>query len=106
MRRRTGKGSTSDWQYRKNRATILADSDLCWLCGHPGAHTADHVVPYKLWPRDAYGELLPGFNDVANLRPAHGTMGSRLINPCPICGKLCNQVRKTRKVISPHSRAW
>lgn len=52
---------------------MLAASDVCHLCGKPGADSADHVIPY------AEG----GGDDVANLRPAH---------------KACNSKRGTRSV--------
>jgi 5-methylcytosine-specific restriction endonuclease McrA len=49
--------------WKKTRAAILASGGVCWLCGHPGADTVDHVVPLSQG-----GALL----DPANLRPAHG----------------------------------
>jgi hypothetical protein len=67
--------------YRRNRAIVLAASDLCIICGHPGARTAEHVVPHSLG----------GTDDVDNLAPSHGTMGPHPANPCPTCGRLCNQ---------------
>jgi 5-methylcytosine-specific restriction endonuclease McrA len=100
--------------YRRNRAAVLAESDLCALCHHPGAETADHIVPDRLWPRDEHGRRLPGFNDVDNLQPAHGTMGNvGPHNPCPTCRRLCNQVKGdgTRTgppptTAQPRSRSW
>lgn len=71
-----------DHQYQTNRATLLAISDLCWLCGHHGADQADHVIPI------ADG----GTSDITNLRPSHGT------RPCPTCGIRCNQHRGTTPV--------
>jgi hypothetical protein len=35
---------------------------VCWLCGHPGADTVDHILP------TAHG----GTDELSNLRPAHG----------------------------------
>jgi 5-methylcytosine-specific restriction endonuclease McrA len=73
-------------RYRVARAAVLAASDTCWWCGHPGADQADHVVPRSVDPTQ----------DVANpagLAPIHGTAG------CPYCplvhGKRrrCNQER-------------
>ena len=90
--------------YRKTVATMLANSDLCWLCGHPGARTADHVISVKAW--FALHGSYAGVNHPANLRPAHGTKG-RFNNPCPVCGVLCNQVRGAGQAqAEPHSRVW
>ncbi len=87
---------TATWprEYARNRARVLAVSNVCVLCGHGGAKTADHIVSWKHWPKDSDGRLLPGFNSMGNLQPAHGTMGSgpdREHNRCPVCSKLCNQ---------------
>ena len=103
---RSGRPGTGDYHYRKSRALVLAASDRCWLCHHPGAKTADHVTTEKKWPRDRFGRKLPGFDDPANLRPAHGTMGNKAINPCPAGCGLCNQRRGTKPVQSPRSRNW
>lgn len=53
--------SQRDW--KQLRAAILATSDVCWLCGQPGADTVDHVVA-----RVDGGAVM----DPTNLRPAHG----------------------------------
>lgn len=45
------------------RATLATYGDRCWLCGLPGATTADHVIPI------ASGGAV---YDLANLGPAHG----------------------------------
>ena len=58
---------TSDNTYRANRAAILEGSPLCWLCGRPGADTADHVVPY----------FMGGDDGIDNLRPAHAKCNSK-----------------------------
>ena len=50
-----------DRDYRKKRARILRQSDVCWICGQPGADSVDHVIPI------AKG----GTNDPGNLKPAH-----------------------------------
>lgn len=103
----SGRSGTSNKEYRRNRAILLANNDICWLCGHGGAMTADHVITHKRWPRDGYGNLLPGFNGLNNLRPAHGTMGGTgALNRCPICKKLCNQNRKDRVIETRRSRTW
>jgi hypothetical protein len=92
----SGRSGTGAWRYRHNRAAMLAASDVCWLCGHGGARTADHIITAKDWPPG-----VPGFDDVTNLAPAHGTSGSgrdRIHNRCPEpnCQKLCNQSRGAR----------
>lgn len=105
----SGRSGTGARPYRRNCARVLADSDLCHLCGHSGARTCDHIVTAKQWPRDpATGKHLPGLDDVANLAPAHGTMGSTgATNPCPQGCGLCNQRRGTRPLTpSPRSEDW
>jgi 5-methylcytosine-specific restriction endonuclease McrA len=65
----TGAGDprkTSRWQ--RLRRQILSENDICWLCGHPGADTVDHVTAIRKG-----GEAF----DLANLRPAHLTCNSR-----------------------------
>lgn len=54
--------------WRRVRAQVLAVSDVCHLCGKPGADTVDHVIPLSLG-----GPPL----DPANLRPAHSRCNSR-----------------------------
>lgn len=87
--------------YRAARAQRLAmpDGDICALCLHHGAQTADHIVADRDWPRDTLtGRRVPGFDAVDNLQPAHGTMGGHQPdNHCPVCGKLCNQVKGNRR---------
>jgi hypothetical protein len=34
-------------RYRRLRALILAASDICHLCGHPGADSIDHLYPVR-----------------------------------------------------------
>lgn len=109
----SGRSGTGAYTYRKNRAILLAQNDVCWLCGHPGAQTADHVVVDRDWPRhEVTGKRLPGFDALDNLRPAHGTMGNAAPpNRCLTCGRLCNQSRGDRApgyvtVLRPQSREW
>lgn len=52
--------SSRAWQ--RTRAMVLAQSDVCWLCGHPGANSVDHVVPVAVGGAPF---------DLGNLRPAH-----------------------------------
>ncbi|NUV63246.1 HNH endonuclease [Streptomyces sp. CAI-85] len=63
------------YAYRRARAQLLAHSDVCALCGHAGATTADHDIPVSRG----------GTHGLDNLVPAHGTEG------CPVCGRCCNQ---------------
>lgn len=70
--------------YRKARAAVLELSDVCHLCGHPGARQVDHLIPLSLG-----GDM----SDPHNLAPAHGGGRPDVDNPCPICGKRCNQKR-------------
>jgi hypothetical protein len=104
----SGRSGTGAYTYRRNRGILLAGSDLCALCGHYGARTADHKITAKDWPKNPLtGRPLPGFDDLTNLQPAHGTMGGRQPdNPCPVCGLLCNQRRGARSGARPATRDW
>lgn len=55
------------WQ--RLRAEVLAQSNVCWLCGLPGADTVDHILPLVDHPELAH--------DRANLAPAHRSCNSR-----------------------------
>ncbi len=108
----SGRSGTGNAVYRRNRALLLSQNDVCGICGHAGSRTADHVVPARLWPRDADGKLLPGLDDLGNLQPAHGTMGAGravIHNRCATCGQLCNQSRGDggrRGSRRPRTRKW
>ena len=91
----------NDPTYQRNRASILAGSPDCSICGKAKATTADHVIPM-----DAGGD-----HSLENLRPACGPCNYRLgaiyknrkaalriqnrnnamnkvdIRPCESCGK-------------------
>ncbi|HEY9391265.1 MAG TPA: HNH endonuclease signature motif containing protein [Mycobacteriales bacterium] len=54
--------------WRRVRAEVLAQSDVCALCGLPGADTVDHKIPLILG-----GDPL----DRDNLQPAHHSCNSR-----------------------------
>jgi hypothetical protein len=104
---RSGRSGTGNYTYRRNREIVLAQSDVCIICGHHGARTADHRIPAKLWPKGADGKPLPGLDSIDNLGPAHGTMGGRQPdNPCGVCGELCNQKRGARIKHRPQTRNW
>lgn len=90
--------------YRTAAAHLLAHDDLCHLCGHHGARTADHLITVKDWYQQ-HGSY-DGVHHPTNLAPAHGTHG-RDLNPCPTCGQLCNQARGARTLQpEPRSRDW
>ena len=71
-------GST---RQRINR-TILAASDVCHICGHPGSDAVDHVIPL------ARG----GTEDRSNKRPAHHDV------ECATCGHRCNREKGVRLI--------
>ncbi len=66
--------------WRRARAEVLARSTVCWICGHDGSDSVDHVTPLAIG-----GDPL----DPDNLAPAHH-------RPCPVCGKRCNTARGAR----------
>jgi len=79
--------------WRRLRAQILAESDVCHWCGHPGANAVDHLVPISRGG-DPQGR--------GNLAPIHGR------ERCPTCGRACNSVKGNRVAPRhlPVSRAW
>lgn len=50
-------------RWRKLRASVLRESDVCWICGERGSTSVDHIVPVSLDPTRAL--------DPTNVRPAH-----------------------------------
>lgn len=102
----SGRRGTGNFVYRRNREILLAQNSRCGLCGHDGSQTADHIVSAKFWPRDVFGKKLPGFDDLPNLQPAHGTLAPGKENRCPTCGRLCNQSKGARVRNRPQTRAW
>jgi 5-methylcytosine-specific restriction endonuclease McrA len=75
------------------RAQILAESDVCILCGHHGADAIDHIIPV------AKG----GTEERDNKAPIHGVTG------CPTCGRKCNSEKGDRllgEVRLATSRDW
>ena len=103
----SGRKGTGNKRYRRNRALVLAESDVCGICGHGGSRTTDHVIPPKLW-RALFPDDPDGCDGIGNLRPAHGTMApGQPVNRCPTCGRLCNQSRGSRITPNrPQSRPW
>jgi 5-methylcytosine-specific restriction endonuclease McrA len=72
---------------RAENARILATSDTCGICGHPGSDAVDHIIP-----------LARGGPDTpANKQPAHHN------TDCPTCGQRCNRV-KGDKLVPPTLR--
>jgi 5-methylcytosine-specific restriction endonuclease McrA len=53
-------------RFRRARRAFLAANRTCWICGHVGADTIDHVVPRSVRRTSL---------DYANWRPAHGVRG-------------------------------
>ncbi|MER5882705.1 HNH endonuclease [Streptomyces sp. NPDC001941] len=76
----TKRTDITEYGYRKTRARVLAESDVCILCGHGLADAVDHVIPV------ARG----GTSDPDNLAPIHGVAG------CPTCGRKCNSEKGDR----------
>lgn len=69
------------------RLVFATYGDICWICGHGGAHQVDHVESVTEHPELKYV--------LSNCRPAHGAPG----NSCSVCSKAarrpvnCNQVK-------------
>ena len=74
LNQRRGRGGRP---WRRVRAQVLAASRICWICGHDGSDSVDHLTPLA----DDGAAL-----DPANLAPAHHA-------PCPTCGRRCNASR-------------
>lgn len=75
---RTGRRETKGPRWEATRARVVRrDGGICWICGQPGADSADHVIPL------AYG----GTSDDDNLRAVHHKVEPR-----------CNIVKKHRTV--------
>ena len=55
-------------RWRRLRRQVLDASDICWLCGKPGADEVDHILPLSQFPELAH--------DLGNLRPAHKSCNS------------------------------
>ena len=80
-------------RWKRLRASILAESDVCWLCGRPGADSVDHLVALKDGG-DPYAR--------SNLAPAHGRK-----QPWGCPGNYGRSGRKDAAALPPKtSRAW
>lgn len=90
-----GRPELATYEYRQLRLRILAESDVCILCGHRGADAVDHVVPVKRG-----GPRL----DPDNMAPIHGIKG------CVVCLRKCNSEKgdkplsEVRRLVT--SRDW
>ena len=70
--------------YKRWRKDVLDKSKTCWICGHAGADSADHIEPLAdIVARG--GDPLPPDGGA----PAHYA-------PCPTCGRRCNTARGRR----------
>jgi hypothetical protein len=76
-------------RYQQAALAFLAVYTVCWLCGHGGADSIDHVIPASVAPWLRFV--------MSNWRPAHGVKG------CLTCGRKCNQER-SNKFGTPQSR--
>lgn len=76
-----GRSDLTSYSYRKLRARILTESDVCILCGHPAADAVDHIHPVSRG-----GAKL----DPDNLAPIHG------VNGCPTCLRKCNSEKSNK----------
>ncbi|MFA3877550.1 HNH endonuclease [Streptomyces sp. MMCC 100] len=71
----TDRSELVSYEFRQIRARILAESDVCIVCGHGHATAVDHIQPVSKG-----GARL----DPDNLAPIHGNRG------CPVCLRKCN----------------
>lgn len=70
---------------QKRNRRLLAASDVCHICGHPGSDAIDHVKALARATDEA--EMVALDNDPTNLRPAHHDV------PCPTCDERCNRTK-------------
>jgi 5-methylcytosine-specific restriction endonuclease McrA len=82
---RTPVAGRSGRPWLRARKRVLQASTICWLCGHDGADSADHLVPRAHLLATGQTHLL---NAISNLAPAHH-------EPCPTCNIRCNRKRGT-----------
>ena len=77
----TNRDELTSYEFRQLRARVLAESDVCIVCGHGGADSADHVHPVSKGGARV---------DPDNLAPIHGVKG------CPVCLRKCNSEKGDR----------
>lgn len=91
------------WNGRRSTAAVVAclqkHGDTCWLCGHPGATSLDHVHPVRDRPDLEWNP--------DNHRPAHLTKAGTATG-CTVTGCTCigNKGRGARPHTAPASRKW
>ncbi|MCH5677842.1 HNH endonuclease [Streptomyces gilvus] len=71
----------TEYEFRKIRARVLTESDVCIVCGHGHADAVDHIQPV------ARGGAR---RSPDNLAPIHGVKG------CPVCLRKCNNEKGDR----------
>lgn len=79
-----GRSELTSYEYRQVRARVLAESDVCILCGHSAADAVDHIHPVSKG-----GAKL----DPDNLAPIHGVTG------CPVCLRKCNNEKGSKALV-------
>lgn len=77
----TDRSELVSYEFRKLRAQVLADSDVCIVCGHGHADAVDHIQPVSKGGAR---------KDPDNLAPIHGVKG------CPVCLRKCNSEKGDR----------
>jgi hypothetical protein len=78
---------------------INRDAGLCWLCGHHGATSLDHINPASTHPHLEW--------EPTNWRAAHLTKaGTDHGCTTPGCHCIGNKGRKATPITAPPSRNW
>lgn len=90
---------TGDKVTRAKRFVIRRDRGICWLCGHPGANSLDHIIPASDRPDLEWNP--------SNWKAAHLHNAGRLLG-CqePGCQCIGNVRRGTTPHTAPPSRDW
>lgn len=95
---------TTDWERQRHRRskalthTLNRDNGTCWICGHPGANSIDHVLSQQARPDLVW--------EPTNWRAAHlHAAGLPLGCTTPGCDCIGNQRRHWHDP-HPPSRRW
>lgn len=81
------------------RYVLYRDRGICWLCGHEGANSTDHIHPKSQYP-----ELMW---EPTNWAAAHLTKaGTPTGCQHPNCHCIGNIGRKTQAPDQPPTRSW